>query len=139
MGDLDLTDRASFRTWAMDKLRFGDTDLVGHVNNAAFATFFETGRVSFLYDKEEPFAPAGCDFVVVKLTIEFRAEMHYPGIVDIGTRVVRIGTSSFTMAQGLFNEGHCAATAESVCVIISKETRRPVPLPDHTRSRLLNL
>ena len=139
MAEFDPTVRESYRTWAMDKLRFGDTDLVGHVNNAAFATFFETGRVSFLYDKEEPFAPAGCDFVIVKLTIEFRAEMHYPGIVDIGTRVARIGTSSFTMNQALFNEGRCAATAESICVIISQETRRPVPLPDRSKQRLLSV
>ena len=81
----------------------------------------------------------GTDFVIVKLTIEFRAEMHYPGIVDIGTRLARIGNSSFTMNQALFNEGRCAATAESVCVIISKETRRPVGLPERTKQRLVQL
>ena len=31
-----------------EKLRYGDTDRQGHVNNAVFATFFETGRVDML-------------------------------------------------------------------------------------------
>ena len=35
-----------FRT--RDKLRYGDTDRQGHVNNAVFATFLETGRVDML-------------------------------------------------------------------------------------------
>ncbi|MFZ9635943.1 MAG: hypothetical protein ACO3EK_19200, partial [Alphaproteobacteria bacterium] len=36
---------------SQDKLRYGDTDRLGHVNNAAFSTFLETGRV------EEAFWP----------------------------------------------------------------------------------
>lgn len=31
-----------------DKLRYGDTDRQGHVNNAVFSTFLETGRVELL-------------------------------------------------------------------------------------------
>jgi acyl-CoA thioester hydrolase len=31
--------------WARDVLRYADTDRQGHVNNAVFATFLESGRV----------------------------------------------------------------------------------------------
>jgi acyl-CoA thioester hydrolase len=33
-----------FAVYSVDKLRYGDTDRQGHVNNAVFATFLETGR-----------------------------------------------------------------------------------------------
>ncbi len=33
-----------------DKLRYCDTDRQGHVNNAVFLTFLETGRVELLYN-----------------------------------------------------------------------------------------
>ena len=53
--DADLTDRGIFRFWSREVCRYGDTDRQGHVNNAAFATFCETGRVLFLYpDAEHP-------------------------------------------------------------------------------------
>ena len=41
---------------AYDKLRYGDTDRQGHVNNAVFATFMETGRVELIYNPEDPLA-----------------------------------------------------------------------------------
>jgi acyl-CoA thioester hydrolase len=136
---VDPADRAAYRTWTHDKLRFADTDLVGHVNNAAFATFCETGRVAFLYDPERPLTSPETDYVIVRLVLDFRREMHYPGIVEIGTRVLKIGRSSFTMGQGLFKDGECCATAEGTCVLLDKASRRPVPLPDEVRARLVAL
>jgi acyl-CoA thioester hydrolase len=135
----DLTDRATFGQWSHDKLRYGDTDRQGHVNNAVFATFCETGRVTFLYDPEDPFAPPGTEFVVVRLTLDFRAELHYPGQVDIGTRLLSLGRSSFHVGQGIFKDATCHATAESVMVLLDQKTRRAVPLPEVLRDRLSRL
>src|SRR5712692_5688730 len=101
------TERASYRIWTHDKLRYNDTDRQGHVNNAVFATFFETGRVSFLYDAALALAAPGCEFVIARLAIDFRTELYFPGIVDIGTRVLRVGRSSFTLGQAVFTDERC--------------------------------
>jgi acyl-CoA thioester hydrolase len=135
-GEIDLAQRATFREWTYDKLRYGDTDRQGHVNNAVFATFCETGRVTFLYDPEDPFAPPGTEFVVVRLTVDFRAELHYPGRVDIGTRLLSVGRSSFRVGQGIFKDETCHATAESVMVLLDTTTRRAAPIPEQLRARL---
>jgi acyl-CoA thioester hydrolase len=137
--DPPLTERASFRHWTDEKLRFGDTDMVGHINNAVYATFFESGRVSFLYDPEQPLKPPGHDFVIVRLVIDFRAEAHYPGNVRIGTRPLALGSRSFTLGQGIFKDDTCIATGESVLVLIDHANRRAVPLPDALRERLRSL
>lgn len=121
---LPATERASYRIWTHDKLRYNDTDRQGHVNNAVFATFCETGRVAFLYDDKLNLTAAGCSFVVVRLAIDFRAELYFPGTVDIGTRVLSIGRSSFVVGQAVFKEESCVATAESVGVQMNDETRR---------------
>ncbi len=125
---LAATERASYKIWTFDKLRYNDTDRQGHVNNAVFATFFETGRVAFLYDQALNLAAPGCEFVVARLAIDFRAELYFPGNVDIGTRVLRTGRSSFVFGQGVFKDDLCVATAESVGVQMNKETRRSEPL-----------
>jgi acyl-CoA thioester hydrolase len=43
--------------------------------------------------------------------------------------VIRIGRSSFTLAQGLFNEDRCVASVEATLVMLDKESRTPRPLP----------
>jgi acyl-CoA thioester hydrolase len=120
-------------------IRFADLDRQGHVNNAVFATFSEVGRVAFMYDPQRPLAPEGLGFVIARLAIDFRAELFWPGTVEIGTGVLRIGRSSFTLAQGMFNDGRLVATTEATIVMIDKETRRSTPLPPQTRDRLQGL
>jgi acyl-CoA thioester hydrolase len=122
------TERGSYSIWSHDKLRYCDTDRQGHVNNAVFATFCETGRVSFLYDEQLQLAGPGASFVVVRLELDFRAELFYPGQVDIGTCVLTIGRNSFRVGQGIFKEALCIATAESVLVLMDDETRKAKPL-----------
>src|SRR5215469_3455179 len=87
-----------------DKLRFGDTDRQGHVNNAAFATLLETGRVEMLYGGQTPLSDPGCGFVIARLELDFVSEMGWPGRVDIGTRVHSIGRSSVRLEQALFQD-----------------------------------
>ncbi|WP_394822742.1 acyl-CoA thioesterase [Pendulispora albinea] len=115
-----------FRTH--DTIRYGDTDRQGHVNNAAFATFCETGRVAFLHLTEQSLAHPGTSFVIARLVLDFRAEITWPGTVDIGTRLTKVGRSSMTLEQGLFQNGRCAATSESIVVLVDDATRKSTPL-----------
>lgn len=115
-----------------DTLRYGDTDRQGHVNNAVFSTFFESGRVALFYNPDKPLADAGASFVIARLVLNFRDEVNWPGRVDIGTRVASVGRSSVAMEQGLFQDGRCVATAETVIVHVDGTTRRSKPLSDTT-------
>lgn len=130
---------ADYALRTYDKLRYSDTDRQGHVNNAAFATFLETGRVEFLYDQEQPLWVPGTQFVIAKLEIDLRAELTWPGRVEIGTRIARIGNSSVALEQALFQGERCAATANTVIVLMNDETRKSHPLPPETRARLEEL
>ncbi|MGE4371336.1 MAG: acyl-CoA thioesterase [Xanthobacter sp.] len=127
---------ADFPGQAFDTIRFGDTDKLGHVNNAVFSTFLETGRAMLLLNKEAPIGPAGASFVIVRLAMDFRAEMMWPGQVQIGTRVCNIGRTSFGMDQAIFQDERCVATAETVMVMFDTTQRRPMPLDENTIAAL---
>ena len=133
----DLTSRATFPHWSRETVRYGDTDRQGHANNAVFATFFETGRVHLLYEAGKILAPPGCSFVIARLAVDFRTEMHWDETVEIGTALLRLGRSTITLGQGLFVGERCAATAESVVVMVDDTTRRSTPLTDDLRAKLL--
>ena len=132
----DLTDGDLYPLWTADVLRYADTDRQGHVNNAVFSTFFETGRVRLLLDPAQPLAPDGCAFVIARITIDFRGEILWPGEVRIGTAITSTGRSSFVLAQGLFVDERCVATAESTIVLTDQSTRRSTALPDWVQERL---
>jgi acyl-CoA thioester hydrolase len=122
-----------------DVIRFGDLDRQGHVNNAVFATYFESGRVGLIYDTENGLQVPGSTSVVVRLEIDFLRELRWPGTVEIGTAVADIGRSSYSFAHAIFNENACAATGRTTMVLIDRESRRSRPLPPELIARLEGL
>lgn len=125
--------------WVEDVLRFGDTDKYGHINNSVFSVLCESGRVDLFRTLLYSTFPPGVFIVIARLAINFRAELHYPGRVRTGTWPTKLGRSSITVEQALFSDGQLAATAESVCVLVDRETRRPTPFPDATRRNVENV
>ena len=120
---------------SFDKLRYGDTDRQGHVNNVVFATFLETGRCDLLDRAFGLSRLAAGNFVTARLELDFRAEIFWPGQVEIGTAVKTIGNSSVRVAQAVFQNGKLAATGESVMVYLG-QNKRPTSLPDDARAEL---
>ena len=120
-------------------LRYADHDQEGHVNNAVYATLFEAGRVAILYDPAQAMPPEGCHFSLVRMTVDFLAEMSWPGEVTIGTAVTRLGTSSIGLSHGIFKDGTCRAISDGVVVLTNSTTRRAHPLPDYARTMLQTL
>jgi len=120
---------ADYPIRAIEKLRFADTDRNGHITNSVFAVCCQNARMELLCDPRRVPIPSDAQFVVARLVLEFRAEMHWPGIVEIGTRINRIGRSSVMLSQALFIGDGCVAASESVVLLIDANTRRPAPLP----------
>lgn len=124
-----LADRARFNAWTHDKLRLADIDHQGHVNNAVHPVLFTNGRYEFMQRHLRSHMAKTDMFAMVKTTIEYLNEMHYPGEVETGTLVLRLGRSSIAFGQGMFNDGRCIAVSESIMVLLDAATRRSKPWP----------
>ncbi len=111
-----------------DNVRYGDLDPNKHVNNAVYATYFETGRVTLMKDSRYGLTPPGLAWIMVRLDMHFRAELRWPGKIELGLGVARFGRTSVTFDQVVFSEGRCVASAQAVGVLIEEVTRRPAPL-----------
>jgi acyl-CoA thioester hydrolase len=133
MKELKLAD---FPLKTFDKVRYVDTDRQGHVNNSIFSSFLETGRVEVLYNPAFPILAEGSSFVIASLKLEFLKEINWPGQVDIATGILKIGNSSITLFQKLFQNEQCVANAETVIVQVANETRRSSPLTDQAKKTL---
>jgi acyl-CoA thioester hydrolase len=137
-----LSRESAYHFWTAEKIRFQDVDRFDHVNNVTFAAYAESGRVEFL----EHVAPAsvlgdaraegGAFWVIARLTVEFHEQTHYPGEIRVGTGVLKIGRSSVTLGQGLFEGSRCVSSAESVIVLLDGSSNRSVALPREMRTAL---
>lgn len=124
------TSRDSYKHWTEVTIRYGDTDRQGHINNAVYCTYFESGRCAFLFDENGCIAGAGKNFVIVKLTLDYIEEASFPGVIEVGSKIVAIGTSSFTVEQALFKDGVCCSTAQSIIVQIDDGKKKSKPLSE---------
>jgi acyl-CoA thioester hydrolase len=111
-----------------DNVRFADLDPNEHVNNAVYASYFETGRVTLMKDRSYGLMPDGVAWIMVRLDIHFRAELRWPGKIELGLGVVKFGRTSVTFEQVVFSEGICVASAQSVSVLLDEVTRKPTAL-----------
>jgi len=111
-----------------DNVRFRDLDPNQHVNNAVYATYFETARVALMKNPEYQLTPPGLGWIMVRLDMHFRAELHWPSEIELGLGIAKFGRTSVTFEQGVFHKGKCIASAMSVGVLIDQAKRRPTPL-----------
>ena len=125
-----------FPSISTDKLRYGDTDRQGHVNNAVFMTFLETGRVEVLHRPSSPIYDDNAEFVLVNVNLNLQGEIRWPGEVQIGTAVSKIGNTSITFFQQVFQNEICVASAESVVVQMNTTTRKSQALSETARTSL---
>ena len=129
--------RDDYRYWRAIPLRFSDMDAFGHVNNVLFFRFFEAVIVEFLLGEARldwqrgPVLPYAVD-----VRCHFRKPIAFPGTVDAGLRVGRLGTSSVTYAVSIFAEGDAdpAGLGHFVHVYVDRRSETPVPIPAAIRA-----
>ncbi len=119
-----------------DIIRFADLDPQGHVNNAVYSTYFESGRVAMFRNPDLSIGESDATFVLARQDIEFLKELRWPGNVEVGTALAELGRSSFTVVQAVFHQGACAAFGRATMVMLDMTTRRARPLTENQIARL---
>jgi len=134
------TTRDRYKHWTNVTLRYGDTDRQGHINNAAYCTLLESGRVDFLFNEDGThIAGDSRSFVIAKLTVDYLVEMNFPGTAEVGSRILSIGRSSFTVGQAIFMAESCFSSAQSIIVLMDDTTHKSTELTPALISRLQQL
>jgi acyl-CoA thioester hydrolase len=127
---------------ALITTRWKDNDVYGHVNNVEYYSFFDTAINAWLIEE------GGLDIergevigVCAESHCEYRAPVTFPGAVDVGLRVGRLGRSSVRYELAVFRAGEeePGATGWFVHVFVERATRRPVDIPERLRGALERL
>jgi acyl-CoA thioester hydrolase len=134
--------RAEYPHFLALPTRWMDNDVYGHINNALYYAFFDTAINEYLI------AEGGLDIsagAVVAFAVESKCEylrpLAFPGTIDIGLRVGKLGNSSVRYELAVFGEeeSFAAAVGYFVHVFVDRQTQRPVPMPTAIRAALERL
>ena len=126
-----------YRYWTDERVRFNDLDVLGHVNNIAYAVYVENARASFLGETGLWVMGARIANVIVRTEMDYLREVQFPASLRVGVTVLAIGTRSYTLGIGIFKGEDCVLVARNVIVRFDSHTRGSVPLDDDARSLLL--
>ena len=124
--DKRLQDRSIYPHWCTDTVRFSDQDAAGHVNNVAICAYLETARLTFMRDMGLTKNTDGIRGISAGMTVSFLAESHWPGQVELGSGVIKVGTSSITVGSAAFKDGLCIVAAEMTVVRLKGKAPHPI-------------
>jgi acyl-CoA thioester hydrolase len=134
--------RAEYPHFTSLSTRWMDNDVYGHVNNALYYGFFDTAINEYLI------AEGGLDIAsgsVIAFAVESQCQylspLAFPGVIDIGLRVGKLGNSSVRYELAIFKQGESVAAAAGyfVHVFVDRETQKPTPMPAMIRTALERL
>jgi len=135
--------RSDFAHFISLPVQWGDMDALGHVNNAIYFRYIESGRIAYFEAIEATagLAGGGEGPILADIQCSFIGQLRHPAQIDIGTRTAKIGTKSFTVEAGIFLAGEDApaATSQAVVVWFDYANQRTAALPDALRQRVLEL
>ena len=120
------------------KPRFGDMDILGHINNTVPANWFELARtpVMQLFDPELTLSKKTFPLIMAHTDFDFTDQLYFKYEVTIKTWISRIGTKSFTVYHEAWQQGRLCVKGSAVIVHYNFNTEQTTPLPDDKKKLL---
>lgn len=118
--------------------RFGDMDVLGHINNTVLAGWFEEARNPFfdIFAPETYFTDGTFHLIMAHTDYDFVKELLFGSDVEIHTYVSRIGTKSFTVYHEAWQKGKLCSKGNAVIVHFDFAKKETTPIPEDKKKLL---
>jgi acyl-CoA thioester hydrolase len=122
-----------------DRVRFGDLDAMGHLNNVAFLQFFESARIAFLQEivpEHNPTEPSDFGLIFAECRINYRSPGFFDEDIATSVRPAGLARSSFRIEFEMRSHRDGRLLAEGYGVLVGydyangKAARLPKRLRD---------
>ncbi|XOV81440.1 MAG: acyl-CoA thioesterase [Aestuariibacter sp.] len=120
------------------KVRFSETDGLGHVGNTVHVVWFEAAREPIF----KLFTP-GLDMdswplILASYKVDFLKQV-FLGEVEIRSGISRLGGSSFDIYQEVWQNEECCAKGVTTLVNFDYQQNKAQPIPEDVRRQLQEL
>nr|WP_246202640.1 thioesterase family protein [Virgibacillus doumboii] len=120
------------------KVRVGETDALGHINNTSYFIYMEETRIDFLQKLGIDIENGNYAFMLVSTKCDFIRQGYFGQTLQISTEVSRIGTKSITLSSLMVEKesGDVIAQGEAVLVYFDVDKQQSVVIPDSFKTKL---
>ena len=122
---------------SLQQVRWGDMDMLGHVNNTVYFRYMEQARIEWVYALGSGYGD-GHGPVIVNASCNFTTPIVYPTHVEVRMFIGDPGRTSFGSYYDLFVAGRRVADGAARIVWTDRVTGRPVPIPANVLALLRN-
>jgi acyl-CoA thioester hydrolase len=130
-----------FRFFHPIEVRYGDLDPQGHLNNAKYLTYFETGRIHYfahlgLFTPGQSFLDV--NVIMAEARVTFHAAVRYGMPVKVGVRTSKMGDKSLAVEQNIVHaeSGEVLASGQVILVAYDYHANKTVPISDGMRETI---
>jgi acyl-CoA thioester hydrolase len=116
------------------RVRWGDCDAFGHVNNASYLSYFEEARIDY-WKAVVPDVPF-TGMAIVHASVDFRGQAYPGDVLTIRAAVTELRRTSFWAAYEVLRGERVMATGRSAQVFYDYATQKPSPIPEAFRARV---
>ncbi len=120
------------------QLRFNDVDVLGHVNNTVYFSFYDTGKAHYFTDvRGQSVDWRHVDTVIANVNCAYISSIVFGEEIEVCTRCESIHEKSFRLLQMLYEPktGQVKSVCETVMVCIDPETKKSVPISEQWRKQ----
>ena len=120
------------------EVRFKDVDMMGHVNNAVYLTYFENARAGYWKALGAWSGRPERTYVIARAECDFRSPATLEDDLGCHIRIVRFGRTSFEFEYLLRDEksGRVVAEARSIQAMYDYDRRRVRTIDEDLKERI---
>jgi acyl-CoA thioester hydrolase len=120
-------------------IRFGDTDALGHVNNAVYLSYFEAARLAYARFLLAGTSLERIPFILGQATVRFLRPVFFDDTIVSTAHITRIGTKSFTLEHELLRAGEVVTHCSSELVWFDYAADSSAAIPAEFLQRVLDV
>jgi len=121
------------------QIRFGDIDIMGHVNNGVQLSYLDLGRLDYfeqIYGQTIDWNDAA--LIVAHLEIDYLAPILLKDKIEVHTCINKIGNKSVSLNQNIVDSitGEIKTTTSQVMVAFSPKLGESIEVPETLKIRI---
>ncbi len=122
------------------QVRFADVDVMGHVNNAVYLSYFEITRMHYfkhMLSREWDWNKEG--IILLKNEIEYKRPVLLTDFPRIKMIVEHVGNKSFTLSYELTVDDKICCVGKSILVGYDNVRKKSILIPSQMKEELIKL
>jgi acyl-CoA thioester hydrolase len=121
-------------------VRWGDADVLGHINNVQFVRYLESARVAYCEAVLDlPFVVGMTSgWILADMQCTYLQQVHYPCDLEVLTRISKVGNKSVTIVADIYRQGEDSPVISSkgIMVWFDYAGQQTTAVPDDIKAKI---